>query len=143
MARLLAAPFMAGYLTALEDRAVKVGTTHLNVIDAAGNAAALSVSNGEGCGHILPGSDIMLNTMLGEEDINPLGFFRWRPEGRLLALGSGDSNRIRSAILQVLLGVLQAGRGPRPGRRVATPTPAPERGYPRSARPGSAPWLRG
>jgi len=123
VARLLSAPFMADYLAAMTDRATKVGgTTHISVIDADGNAAALSVSNGEGCGHVLPGTDIMLNNMLGEEDTNPLGFFRWRPDsrvtsmmapsivergdGRLLALGSGGSNRIRSAILQVLLHVL-------------------------------------
>lgn len=124
VARLLSAPFMADYLAAVAGRAEKVGgTTHLSVIDAAGNAVALSVSNGEGCGHILPGTDIMLNNMLGEEDTNPLGFFRWQPdsrvtsmmapslaqhpEGRLFALGSGGSNRIRSAILQVLLHLLR------------------------------------
>jgi gamma-glutamyltranspeptidase/glutathione hydrolase len=57
--------------------------------------------------------------MLGEEDLNPRGFHRWPEGGRLvsmmapsialwpdggcLALGSGGSNRLRTAILQVLL----------------------------------------
>lgn len=94
------------------------GTTHLNVMDRQGNAASLSLSNGEGCGHVLPGTDIMLNNMLGEEDINPQGFHHYPAgtrmvsmmspslsfarDGKVLALGSGGSNRIRSAILQVL-----------------------------------------
>ena len=97
------------------------GTTHISVIDAAGNAASLTLSNGEGCGHILPGTGIMLNNMLGEEDLNPEGFHRWREDirvssmmapalaehgGRLIALGSGGSNRLRTAILQTLCNLI-------------------------------------
>ncbi len=98
------------------------GTTHISVVDADGNAAALTASNGEGCGHVLPGTGIMLNNMLGEEDINPGGFHAWRPgerltsmmaptliewpDGRRVALGSGGSNRIRTAILQVLVNLV-------------------------------------
>ena len=94
-------------------------TTHISVVDVAGNAASLSISNGEGCGYVIPGTGIMLNNMLGEEDINPHGHHRWPPDSRLssmmtpvlvlercgavTALGSGGSNRIRTAILQVLL----------------------------------------
>jgi len=94
------------------------GTTHISVADAQGNIAALTVSNGEGCGEILEGTGIMLNNMLGEDDLNPLGLNQWHPNRRLssmmcpgisimndqvLALGSGGSNRIRTAVLQVLL----------------------------------------
>ncbi len=91
-------------------------------MDAQGNAVASTVSNGEGCGNIVPGTGIMLNNMLGEEDLNPTGFFRWHkdermssmmapciarhPNGDLIALGSGGSNRIRSAIMQVLVNLL-------------------------------------
>ena len=98
------------------------GTTHINVIDGAGNAVALSVSNGEGSAYIVPGTGIMLNNMLGEEDVNPTGFHNWPParrmssmmapsmlqdaSGRVTALGSGGSNRIRTAILQVLVGLI-------------------------------------
>jgi len=93
------------------------GTTHISVVDGEGNVAAVSLSNGEGCGHLLPGTGIMLNNMLGEEDINPEGFQAWQPgtrmasmmtptlvehAGTLVALGSGGSNRIRSAILQAI-----------------------------------------
>lgn len=126
VAALLSENFMTDYRARLPGRAGKIGgTTHISVVDRSGNAAALSVSNGEGCGHILPMGGIMLNNMLGEEDLNPNGFFQWRPnsritsmmsptlvrhgDGRILALGSGGSNRIRSAILQVLLNHLQLG----------------------------------
>jgi len=101
------------------------GTTHISVVDAAGNIAALSVSNGEGCGYILPGTGIMLNNMLGEEDLSPQGFHVWpkgcrmssmmaptiafRDDGRIAALGSGGSNRIRTAILQVLINLIDFG----------------------------------
>lgn len=95
------------------------GTTHISVADRRGNLAAISLSNGEGCGRLWPGTGIHLNNMLGEEDLNPRGFHRWPPgvrmgsmmaptaatlpDGRRIALGSGGSNRLRSAILQVLL----------------------------------------
>lgn len=99
------------------------GTTHISVADAAGNLASLTLSNGEGSSYVLPGSGIMLNNMLGEEDLNPGGFHRMPPgirlasmmtptiaclpDGSQIALGSGGSNRIRSALLQVLVNVLQ------------------------------------
>ncbi|MDX2418817.1 MAG: gamma-glutamyltransferase [Xanthomonadales bacterium] len=99
------------------------GTTHISVADADGNLASLTLSNGEGSAYVLPGSGIMLNNMLGEEDLNPGGFHRMPPgtrlasmmtptianlaDGRRLALGSGGSNRIRSAILQVLANMLE------------------------------------
>ena len=100
------------------------GTSHISVMDGDGNVAALTASNGEGCGYMLPGTGIMLNNMLGEEDLNPDGFHRWRPDRRLssmmaptlvehrdytIATGSGGSNRIRSAILQVLIKLIDHG----------------------------------
>ncbi len=101
------------------------GTTHISVVDASGNLAAMSLSNGEGCGTLLPGSGIMLNNMLGEEDLNRGGFHHWptdsrlssmmapslatSAEGALYAIGSGGSNRIRTAVLQVLINLLDHG----------------------------------
>ena len=98
------------------------GTTHISVVDSNGNAASLTLSNGEGCGYIVPNTGMMMNNMLGEEDINPHGFHNWppntrmssmmapslivEPTGRVTALGSGGSNRIRTAILQVLINIL-------------------------------------
>jgi gamma-glutamyltranspeptidase/glutathione hydrolase len=100
------------------------GTTHISVIDGEGNAASLTLSNGEGCGHLVPGTGIMLNNMLGEEDLNPGGFHRWQQNvrvssmmapslalenGRLIAIGSGGSNRLRTAILQTLCNMIDFG----------------------------------
>ncbi|MFK7793124.1 MAG: gamma-glutamyltransferase, partial [Devosiaceae bacterium] len=95
------------------------GTTHVSVIDKAGMAVAITVSNGEGNGAIVPGCGFMLNNMLGEDDLLEDGPGSWTPNkrlasmmaptlvaderGGLLALGSGGSNRIRSAMAQVLL----------------------------------------
>jgi gamma-glutamyltranspeptidase/glutathione hydrolase len=106
---------------------VSRGTTHISVADAVGNLASLTLSNGEGSSYVLPGSGIMLNNMLGEQDLNPDGFHNMAPGVRLasmmtptilslpdggqIALGSGGSNRIRSAILQVLVNILEFGMG--------------------------------
>jgi len=93
-------------------------TTHISAIDKEGQAVSLTTSNGEGSGIVVPGTGIHLNNMLGEQDINPMGFHRL-PGGKTLSsmmapsifvrygrpelvLGSGGSNRLRGAILQVL-----------------------------------------
>ena len=66
---LLDPDFLAIYKSEILDKPqVHRGTTHVSIIDAAGNAASLTVSNGEGAGYIAPGTGIMLNNMLGEED---------------------------------------------------------------------------
>ena len=94
------------------------GTTQISIIDRQGNVVSMSLSNGEGCGFVIPGTGIMMNNMLGEEDINPEGFHQWPhnqrvssmmspviadlPEGSQITLGSGGANRIRTAITQVL-----------------------------------------
>lgn len=95
------------------------GTTHVSVIDQDGLAVAVTVSNGAGNGAVVPSCGFMLNNMLGEDDLLSDGPGSWQPDqrlasmmaptlvtdqkGGLLALGSGGSNRIRSAIAQVLL----------------------------------------
>jgi gamma-glutamyltranspeptidase/glutathione hydrolase len=103
-------------------------TTHVSVIDADGWACGVTCSNGEGSGIVVPGTGIHLNNMLGEHDLNPLGFHRHPPRRRLpsmmsptivlaadgapeLVLGSGGSNRIRSAILQTVVNVVDRGMG--------------------------------
>ncbi|MEP3278642.1 MAG: gamma-glutamyltransferase [Stappiaceae bacterium] len=109
----------------LINKTVQRGTTHISVIDSEGNAASTTVSNGEGNGEILPEFGFMPNNMLGEEDVNPKGFHSWVPghrlssmmvptlvrkdDGTIIALGSGGSNRIRTAIFQVLLRLLAEG----------------------------------
>ncbi|MEM6729985.1 MAG: gamma-glutamyltransferase [Myxococcota bacterium] len=94
-------------------------TTHISVIDNNGLGCSLTSSNGEGCGTLVPGTGAQGNNFLGESDLNPSGFHA-NPvgvrltsmmcptlvlrDGRpLYALGSGGSNRIRTALLQVLV----------------------------------------
>jgi gamma-glutamyltranspeptidase/glutathione hydrolase len=100
-------------------------TTHISSMDADGWACSVTCTNGEGCGEVVPGTGIHLNNMMGEQDLSPFGFFTHTPGRRLpsmmaptmvvgddgptLALGSAGSNRIRSAILQVVVAVLDRG----------------------------------
>ena len=119
--------FIERFVADIRSRAHKVGgTTHISVADGHGNMASTTVSNGEGCGYIVPGTGVMLNNMLGEEDINPRGFFNWDPDsritsmmapsllvwddGRQCVLGSGGSNRIRTALIQVIANLVWFGR---------------------------------
>ncbi len=100
------------------------GTTHMSVIDGEGNIASLTTTNGEGSSYIIPGTGIMLNNMLGEEDLNPEGFHKWKENRRIssmaspsvlwqkdkvVALGSAGSNRIRTAILETVVNLLDFG----------------------------------
>lgn len=95
---------------------VSRGTTHMSVADHQGNLATLTLSNGEGNGHVVPDCGFMMNNFLGESDINSEGFFNWSCGKRMrsmmaptlilhpqnsYALGSGGSNRIKTAIFQV------------------------------------------
>lgn len=100
-------------------------TTHIAVLDAAGWACSVTCSNGSCSGIVVPGTGVHLNNMLGEQDLNPLGFHRHPPGRRLpsmmapttvlrdsapeLVLGSAGSNRIRSAILQTIIRVVDEG----------------------------------
>jgi gamma-glutamyltranspeptidase / glutathione hydrolase len=129
---------MEGYLErflaaeAIEQHALDIGsrlgsTTHISALDADGACATVTCSNGSCSGVIVPGTGMHLNNMLGEEDLNPLGFHRHEPGRRIpsmmaptvvvrdgkpvVALGSAGSNRIRSAILQTILGVVDEGLG--------------------------------
>lgn len=97
-------------------------TTHISAIDGEGNAASLTTSNGEGSSYVIPGTGIMVNNMLGEADLHPGGFHQWQEDVRIssmmaptivlrdnqpaIVLGSGGSNRIRTAILQVICNIL-------------------------------------
>ena len=110
-------------------------TTHISVLDAHGRACSVTCTNGEGSGVVVPGTGIHLNNVMGEEDLSPLGFHT-HPAGRRmpsmmaptivmladqrsrrsliggeveLVLGSAGSNRIRSALLQTIVGVVDRG----------------------------------
>jgi gamma-glutamyltranspeptidase/glutathione hydrolase len=100
-------------------------TTHISAIDANGCACSVTCTNGEGSGVVVPGTGIHLNNVMGEEDLNPFGFHQ-HPAGRRmpsmmapsvvmrdgeveLVLGSAGSNRIRSALLQTIVAVVDRG----------------------------------
>ncbi len=105
-------------------------TTHISVLDSEGRACSVTCTNGEGSGVVVPGTGIHVNNVMGEEDLNPLGWHRHpagrrmpsmmapsvvlEPDGEVeLVLGSAGSNRIRSAILQTIVGVVDHGLGAR------------------------------
>ncbi len=100
-------------------------TTHITAIDGDGGCASVTCSNGTGSGVFAGATGIQVNNMLGEADLNPFGFHATGPgrrmpsmmsptivlrDGRLeLGLGSGGSNRIRSAITQTIVRFLAEG----------------------------------
>jgi gamma-glutamyltranspeptidase/glutathione hydrolase len=94
-------------------------TSHFNIVDKWGNAINTTMSNGEGCGFMVPNTNIMMNNMLGELSLLPNGFHTWDTGDRLssmmsptlvadsqgdfeIAIGTGGGSRIPAAIAQVL-----------------------------------------
>lgn len=123
VAKIFLATQIPEYVSQLNQYVNKWGsTTHLSVVDDEGNAASVTTSNGEGSGYIIPGTGIMVNNMLGEDDLNPHGFHQWQENVRIssmmsptivlkdncpeIVLGSGGSKRIRTAILQVISNII-------------------------------------
>jgi len=115
-----------GLARLLEERAVVVrGTTHISVVDERKNAVALTASTGAGSGIVVPGTGIHLNNMLGEFDLpkppragerlssgmSPsLVLHDRRPR---LVVGSAGSLRLRGAVMQIVVNVVQHGLGVR------------------------------
>lgn len=109
---------------AVHEPAGAPSTTHISVVDQEGNAASLSASTGCGSGVVVPGTGIQLNNMLGEVDLNP-GRGVSRVGERLtsmmapsfllaggrprLVVGSAGSIRLRAAILQIVVNVVDHG----------------------------------
>ena len=94
-------------------------TAHVSVVDDEGTACAVTVSSGYSSGVLSPGTGIWLNNCLGEQELLPDGFGELRPgeamtsnmaptvgrrpaDGAVLAIGSPGSDRIPTAIAQVL-----------------------------------------
>jgi gamma-glutamyltranspeptidase/glutathione hydrolase len=97
-------------------------TTNLAVVDADGNVCVLTTSLGLGSGDFLPGLDLHLNSMLGEADLirEPLEpgermgsmmapSLALDADGLALAAGAAGGTRLRSALVQVVAGVLDEG----------------------------------
>ena len=112
-------------LTARQNNFANLGnTTHISVIAADGMAVSVTSSDGANSGVVLAGTGIVLNNMLGEADLQPLDGPP-QPGQRLgnmmsptivleqgtprLVLGSAGSNRICSAVSEVISSVLDFG----------------------------------
>jgi gamma-glutamyltranspeptidase/glutathione hydrolase len=117
--------FLDRFLSERLGRSHLGSTTHISVLDRQGRACSVTCTNGEGSGVVVPGTGIHVNNIMGEQDLNPLGF-HLHPAGRRmpsmmapsvvmcadeveLVLGSAGSNRIRSALLQTIVGVVDRG----------------------------------
>lgn len=102
------------------------GTSHFSILDEHGNAVSVTTSNGEGCGHFVPGTGIILNNMLGESALLPNGLHSWVPDTRLgsmmspsilldaegkaeMVLGSGGAGRIPFMLAQAIYKVVDQG----------------------------------
>jgi len=97
-------------------------TEHFSVVDNYGLAISATASNGTGSAVVCKDSGILMNNLLGEDDLNPKGFLGEEPgrrlpsmmtpcmvleEGRLAYLvGSSGSERIRASIVNVLVNLI-------------------------------------
>jgi gamma-glutamyltranspeptidase/glutathione hydrolase len=95
------------------------------VVDRDGNAVVLTTSLGLGSGDWLPGLDLHLNSMLGESDLlvgelapgdrmaSMMAPTIGVDDGGLaVAAGAAGGTRLRSALVQVLAGILDEGLSP-------------------------------
>ena len=112
-------------LDALAGPGVESHTTNLVTVDAEGNACVLTSSLGLGSGDFLPGLDLHLNSMLGEQD---LLVGELEPGARMesmmcptlaldgtapaVAIGSAGGTRLRTALVGVLSALLDEGLDP-------------------------------
>jgi len=101
------------------------GTTHISVADADGDTVSMTTSNGSCSGVMIPGTGVQLNNVMGEADLHPEGFHVTTPgtrissmmapmlldlpDGSVVALGSGGSERIRSALTQAIVNLVDYG----------------------------------
>ena len=97
-------------------------TTHISCVDETGLVVSITASMGYGSGITIPGTGIPMSNTLGEPELNPKGFHTLTPgerlissmsptvvstpDGDLLSLGSPGASRIPTAILQVLVNVV-------------------------------------
>lgn len=102
-------------------------TAHVSTTDADGTACAVTISSGYSSGMIARGTGIWLNNCLGEQELNPRGLHglpfgarllsNMAPtvgrhvDGDVLAIGSPGADRITTAIVQALTGLVEDGLG--------------------------------
>lgn len=100
-------------------------TAHVSTTDADGTACAVTISSGYSSGMVARGTGIWLNNCLGEQELNPRGLHglpfgsrllsNMAPtvgrhvDGAVLAIGSPGADRITTAIVQSLTGLVEDG----------------------------------
>lgn len=100
-------------------------TATVSAVDAAGGACAITVSSGYGSGFVVPGTGFGMNNCLGEQELVGSGPHSLRPgtrlgsnmapsvarreDGAVLAISSPGSDRIPTALAQVLALVAHGG----------------------------------
>ncbi len=119
--------FEEGYLESVLAARGAGNTMHISAADDAGNLVAYTTTVGESAGLVAPGTGVVLNNFLGEEDILPSGktpkagrrmmtsmcpLLLSNGAGRRFALGSAGSSRIKTALLQIVLHLVDGGVGP-------------------------------
>jgi len=98
------------------DKTFSPNTMHMSAATGDGTVVAITMSNGYGSGISIPGTGIPTNNSLGEPELNPAGFFRippggrlvsnmsptvaWHEDGTTLAMGSPGASRITTTIFQ-------------------------------------------
>ncbi len=104
------------WLEAFFHKTFSPNTMHLSVATGDGAVVAITMSNGYGSGISIPGTGIATNNSLGEPELNPAGYYRippggrlvsnmsptvvWNDDGMTLAMGSPGASRITTTILQ-------------------------------------------
>ena len=116
--------FEDGYLQSLFAGCPGGNTMHISTADDEGNLVSYTTTVGESAGLVAPGTGVILNNFLGEEDILPAGGMGAAGKrmmtsmcpvvmsdghGTRVALGSAGSARIKSSILQIILNVIDRG----------------------------------
>ena len=77
-----------GLKSDLKNKPEPNATTHVSCIDSEGNSIAITFSYGEGCGYMLGDTGIIMNNLLGEEDLSPMGFHSHQPGADLRSMMS-------------------------------------------------------
>ncbi len=100
-------------------------TTHLCCIDDLGNACSITMSMGYGSGVGIEGTGIVMDNVLGELELNPLGFHALDPGNRLvssmsptiaisnndiLALGTPGASRIATSLANIFINIVKCGK---------------------------------
>ncbi|OGH96233.1 MAG: hypothetical protein A2104_06815 [Candidatus Melainabacteria bacterium GWF2_32_7] len=97
-------------------------TTHISCVDDLGNACSITMSIGYGSGVAIPETGILMDNVLGELELNPLGFHALDPGERLvssmsptiiyddfkkdmLVLGTPGASRIATSLMQIIINI--------------------------------------